>query len=487
MQVGEKTHQQMLPQSAALESVSADNPRIGTKRDTDAKAPGLQHGREGRGRKSSVTPVKGSSGVQRVFVLDKRGNPLMPCHPARARELLNKDRAVVVRHVPFVIRLKDRVGGDVQPVRLGVDPGSKFTGMAVSRDENGDRIVLFGLEVQHRSYVIHKKMGQRAAYRRGRRSRNLRYRSPRFLNRTKPKGWLAPSLWSRVQHVNTWATRLSAWCPITAIDLELVRFDTQKLVNPEISGVEYQHGELFGYEVREYLLEKFGRTCVYCDATNVPLNIDHVIPKSRGGTDRITNLVLACVACNQAKGNRPVEEFAPNRASKIKARAKAPLRDAAAVNSTRFATLKVLQSLGVPVECWSGGRTKWNRRQLGVTKSHVSDAACCGEAENIRLSGELIVKSRGRGSHQRTRPDRFGFPRLRFPASKRVAGFATGDLVEANVPPGIKTSGRHLGRVVVRVSGKFRVGTVDGINKRYVHLLQSSDGWEYLAKGREAT
>ena len=191
----------------------------------------------------------------------------MPCHPARARELLRSGRAVVHRRAPFTIRLKDRDSGTVQPVRLGVDPGSKTTGMALTRQDGGTRAVLALVEVTHRSGEIHKKIQQRAAYRRGRRSRNLRYRQPRFLNRTKPEGWLAPSLRSRVQHVETWARRLQRWCPITAVDLELVRFDTQIMENPEISGTEYQQGTLAGYEARGYLLEKFGHQCVYCDAT----------------------------------------------------------------------------------------------------------------------------------------------------------------------------------------------------------------------------
>jgi 5-methylcytosine-specific restriction endonuclease McrA len=417
-----------------------------------------------------------------VFVLGRRGNPLMPCHPARARELLAKGRAVIHRHTPFTIRLKDRDGGAVQPVRLGVDPGSKTTGMALTRQDGGTRTVLALLEVTHRSAGIRKRMGQRAAYRRGRRSRNLRYRAPRFLNRTKPEGWLAPSLRSRVQHVETWARRLQRWCPITAIDLELVRFDTQVMQNPEISGTEYQQGTLAGYEAREYLLEKWDRKCAYCDAENVPLNIDHIIPRSRQGSNRISNLTLACIPCNQAKDDMPVKLFVtdPVRLAKILRQAKAPLRDAAAVNSTRFATLATLRSLGIPVECWSGGRTKWNRHRTGTPKTHALDAACCGEMDALAraMAGTRRVKATGRGQHQRTQTDAFGFPRLRLPRIKQVHGFATGDLVRARVPRG-KHAGTHTGRVAVRTTGSFRVGSRDGINRKYCAVIQRSDGYSY--------
>lgn len=415
-----------------------------------------------------------------MFVLDKRGNPLMPCHPARARELLREGRAVVARYSPFVIRLKDRDGGDVQPVRLGVDPGSKTTGMAVSREEGGTRHVLFRLEISHRSAEIHRRMQQRAAYRRRRRSANLRYRAPRFSNRARPDGWLAPSLRSRVQHAGTWARRLQRWCPLTAIDLELVRFDTQLMQNAEVSGTGYQQGTLAGYEVREYLLEKFRRRCIYCGARGVPLNIDHVVPRSRGGSNRVSNLVIACVPCNQAKGSRDVREFAPDKTTYVLARTKAPLRDATAVNSTWFAILKALRSLRLPVECSTGGRTKFNRHAHGAPKAHCLDAACIGETAGIRSwqGPVLTVKATGRGTHQRTRTDAHGSPRLRLPRSRRVHGFATGDLVRATIPAG-KHAGTRLGRVAVRTSGKFRVGTRDGIGYRRCVIVQRADGYDH--------
>ena len=425
-----------------------------------------------------------------MFVLDKRGNPLMPCHPARARELLGKGRAVVVRYSPFVIRLKDRDGGDVQPVRLGVDPGSKTTGMAVSRDDNGVRHVMFRLEVGHRSAEIRKRIGRRAAYRRRRRSANLRYRAPRFANRARPGGWLAPSLRSRVQHVETWARRLQRWAPVTAVDLELVRFDMQLMQDAEISGTGYQQGTLQGFEVRQYVLAKHGHRCAYCDAEGVPLNLDHVHPRSRGGSDRVSNLVPACVPCNQAKGSRPVEEFvtSPARLARVLRQVKTPLRDAAAVNSTRFACLTVLRGLGVPVECWSGGRTKFNRHQYAVPKAHCLDAACAGELAGIRSwdGPVLTTTATGRGTHQRTRTDAYGFPRLRLPRSRRVHGFATGDLVRAHVPAG-KHAGRHLGRVAVWTTGSFRVGTRDGISYRRCVIVQRADGYDYATtpEGRE--
>ncbi|MEU3455031.1 RRXRR domain-containing protein [Micromonospora sp. NPDC006766] len=198
-----------------------------------------------------------------VFVVDRHHRPLQPCTPARARKLLASGRAVVHRHTPFVIRLKDRevVDSEVDGVELGIDPGSKFTGIAVFRADNvGDNTVrtgLFAVEVRHRGGQIRDKLTVRAAFRRVRRSRNLRYRAPRFNNRRR-------------------------WAPVTGLHVERVAFDTQLLQNPNIAGVEYQHGTLHGYEVREYLLAKWARKCAYCGVKGVPLNMLVAAATGRG-------------------------------------------------------------------------------------------------------------------------------------------------------------------------------------------------------------
>ena len=183
-----------------------------------------------------------------------------------------------------------------------------------------------------------------------------------------------------MDNVAAWATRLLGLAPCESIAVETVRFDTQKLQNPEIRGVEYQQGELFGYEVKEYLLEKCRsqeRRCTYCGAQNVALEIDHIKPKSRGDTDRVSNLTMACRDCNEKKGNRPLEEFVKSKTKRqlLLDQVKAPLKDAAAVNSIRYAIGNNLKKLGVPVSFWSGGITKCNRCKQSYPKEHWIDAA----------------------------------------------------------------------------------------------------------------
>ncbi|MGP3913240.1 RNA-guided endonuclease IscB [Nonomuraea sp. 10N515B] len=430
-----------------------------------------------------------------MFVLASDGTPLDPCHPARARKLLAAGRAVVARHTPFVIRLKDRTAAEleVEGVEVSLDPGSRHTGISVFRAQEGTRYGLFGIQLDHRGGKIRDRLEARAGYRRCRRSRNLRYRAPRFANRRRPDGWLPPSLRHRVDTAMSWVQRLGRLAPVRAIHVETVQFDTHALAaGRPLEGVEYHHGTLHGYEAREYLLEKWGRSCAYCGASGVPLNIDHIQPRSRGGTDRISNLTVACVPCNQAKNSKPVTEFLtghPAVLERVLAQAKTPLRDAAAVNTTRWALYDALAASGQTVLCGSGGRTKWNRHRTGAPKSHTLDALHVGELHHVASWPDrvLVVSASGRGSYCRTRTDMYGFPRLRLPRAKQIFGFQTGDLVRAIVPKG-KHVGTHIGRVAVRTSGSHTVQTPTGPIKtshKHLRLLQRADGYAYTIKKEE--
>lgn len=520
MTIRQKTDRAVLPQQHALELAPADNLRVRTKRGAGAArrktgAPGGQHGRGETSavRKGGAGVTGASSGVSaggvvpttkqpRVMVLDKNHRPLQPCRPDRARVLLDQGRAVVHRRSPFVIRLKDRTveKSTVDGVQLGVDPGSRTTGITMFTTTNqadtttGDvaevRDGIYLIEVEHRGLQIKKAMHARAQLRRGRRSRNLRYRAPRFDNRTRPKGWLSPSLQHRVDGTGSWVNRLRRWAPVTAVHYEAVRFDTQKLENPEITGVEYQQGTLLGYEVREYVFEKWGRICVYCDAVDVVLNLDHVIARANGGSDRVSNLVPSCVPCNDAKDNLWVQDFLahdPTRLAKITRGLKKPLADAAAVNSTRRALHRALASTGLPVHASSGGRTKYNRVRNHIPKTHALDALCVGEVEKVGTypATTHVATSTGRGTYQRAMPDKYGFPRSHRSQVKVHHGYATGDMVRAVVPSG-KKRGTHTGRVAVRSSGSFLIytpaGNVDGVNHKYLTLIQRGDGYRHTTR-----
>ena len=260
--------------------------------------------------------------------------------------------------------------------------------------------------------------------------------------------------------------------------MELVRFDMQLMENAEISGVEYQQGELVGYEVREYLLEKFDRKCCYCEAGNVPLEIEHIVPRSRGGSNRVSNLCLACRPCNVQKGNQTAAEFGH---PKVHALARISLNDSAAVNTTRWAVWRMFTATGLPVEVGTGGRTKFNRISQDYPKEHWIDAACVGDSgESVELRAEtkpLQIKAIGRGNRRMVNVDAYGFPRGKARSAKRVHGFQTGDMVKAIVPKG-KYAGTHIGKVNIRTSGNFKINGI-GINWRNCRKLWRVDGYSY--------
>ncbi|MBD2254388.1 RNA-guided endonuclease IscB [Nostoc parmelioides] len=425
--------------------------------------------------------------MSKVFVLDTEKRPLDPIHPAQARQLLGNKKAAVFRRFPFTIILKEsRADASVSDLRIKLDPGAKITGIALVNDSTGE--VVFAADLKHRGFAIRDALISRRQLRRSRRNRKTRYRKPRFLNRIRPEGWLAPSLMSRVHNVETWVNRLRKFAPITAISTELVKFDMQLMRNPKIEGKEYQQGTLAGYETREFLLEKWNRQCAYCGIKDIPLQIEHIHPRSKGGSNSITNLTLSCEKCNVKKGTKDIKDFLkkdPTRLQKILVQAKKPLADAAAVNATRYKLLEVLKSTDLPVECGSGGLTKFNRTNQQLQKTHWLDAACVGQSTPILIIKgikPLLITANGHGTRQMCRTDKFGFPNRYVPKLKFIKGFQTGDIVKAVVTNG-KKIGEYIGRVAVRSTGSFNIsaqrGLIQGINYKFCKSIHKKDGYSY--------
>jgi 5-methylcytosine-specific restriction endonuclease McrA len=427
----------------------------------------------------------------KVFVIDSNKQPLDPCSAGKARQLLAKGKAAVYRRYPFTIILHREVEeSEPQPLRFKIDPGAKTSGLALVNDQSGE--VVWAAELQHRGWQIKDALEKRSGLRRGRRSRKTRYRPPRFDNRSKPKGWLPPSLMSRIYNIETWYQRLAQRCLITSVSIETNRFDMQKMEKPEISGVEYQQGELHGYEVREYLLEKFNHTCAYCNKTDVPMEIEHINPRSRGGSNRISNLTLSCRPCNEKKGNQTASEFGH---PEVEAQAKKPLRSAAAVNMTRREIQRRFFGLGLSVEVSTGGRTKYNRSVRNLPKTHWLDAVCVGQStpDELKLNSvrPLLIKAMGRGRRQVCDTDEHGFRRKKkngeFNAPrliKRTRGFQTGDIVRAEWPKG-KYAGNYVTRITnVRKTGKFGIKPAGyskpfNVDYKYCQIVHHSDGYDY--------
>lgn len=419
-----------------------------------------------------------------VFVLDTQKRPLNPIRPGLARKLLSNGKAAVFKRYPFTLILKVEVTALQKGIILKVDPGSKTTGIALVQGED----VIFGAELTHRGQTIKASLESRRSLLRSKRNRHTRYRKARFMNKVRSKSWLAPSLQHRVETTLTWVNRLIKVAPIASISQELVRFDLQQLENPEISGLEYQQGILCGYEIREYLLNKWDRKCAYCGVTDTPLQVEHIHPKAKGGSSRISNLCLACEKCNVRKGTQNIEQFLakkPQVLTQILSQAKCPLKDAAAVNSTRWALFNRLRATNLPVFTGSGGLTKFNRTRLSLAKTHWLDAACVGKVAslNVLTNKPLLIKATGHGTRQMCRTDKFGFPSRYVPRFKFVKGFQTGDIVKAVVSAG-KKIGTYVGRVAVRSSGSFNISAselVSGISHKYCLVIHRKDGYSYAA------
>jgi len=441
-----------------------------------------------------------------VFVLDKQKNPLMPCSEKRARLLLSRKKAVVHLMYPFTIRLKERVGGCLQSVHLKLDPGAKTTGVAVLVELQETFKVAMFAHLEHNGFAISEKLTQRRAFRRRRRNQ-LWYRQARFDNRTKPKGWLAPSIQHRVDSTLSWVKKISNLCPVSDIGFERVKFDIQKMQNPEISGFDYQQGTLFGLELKEYLLYKHNHQCAYCSGISKDpiLEVEHVQPRSKGGSNSVKNLVIACRACNEAKGALLLTQWKNklSRSALAITRIKGidrvlsgkwrGFRDTAAVNATRNALLADILTFSIEIKnkeqisvyTGTGAMTKLNRKLQGLPKDHAIDAAVVGENPKHLQNWQvpvLSIKSTGRGAYKRTRLDKFGFPRGYLMRQKSVQGFQTGDMVKALVLKG-KKQGEYLGRIAVRASGSFNIqskdGLIQGISHKCCTLLQRNNGYGF--------
>ena len=395
-----------------------------------------------------------------VYVLNMRGQPLMPTTPQKARILLKQKKAKVAQRSPFTIQLKYATGETTQQITLGIDAGySKIGFSAITKKQE-----LIAGEVTIRKNVS-KKVTERRMYRRTRRNK-LWYRKLRFLNRThaKKKGWLAPSIRHKLNTHIRLIEKIKQILPISKTVIEIATFDTQKMQNPEIKGVEYQQGELHGYEVREYLLEKWGRKCAYCGKSGIPLEIEHIIPKIRGGSNRVSNLTLSCQRCNLKKGNRTAKEFGY---SKIEKQAKKSLQSATFMNTVRK---KIVENL----HCQNtfGFITKYCRIQLDLPKSHINDAFVIAGGNNQQRVKPFDVKQ-VRRNNRSIQTNRKGFkPSIRRQRYK----YQPNDLVRYNNGPYRVKGVFNFGQWIRLVNS---IGKIVNSNIKNIKLIKYGKGLQF--------
>jgi 5-methylcytosine-specific restriction endonuclease McrA len=304
----------------------------------------------------------------------------MPTTPQKARKLIKNEKVKVIQRTPFVIQLKYATGETTEPITLGLDSGYQFVGFSAVTEKKELISGELGLRKD-----ISKKLTQRSQYRRTKRTK-LWYRKPRFNNRvsTKKKGWFAPSIKHKLDSHKRLIEKIKQILPITRVIIEVATFDAHKMKKPEVTGVEYRQGELQGYEVREYLLEKWKRKCAYCEKTGLKLEIEHIIPKSRGGSNRVDNLTISCRKCNVKKGNKTAEEFGH---PKVQKQAKQFLKATPFMNVVRT---HLVTDLGCDITY--GYITKHDRIKLGLEKTHNNDAFVIAGGRKQKRSKVLQVK-----------------------------------------------------------------------------------------------
>ena len=444
-----------------------------------------------------------------VPVLDHDGNPLMPTRPSRARRLMRQGRARKrwMKGI-FCVQMTDmRIndeGVEVDGVELNIDPGTGATGMAVVSETYSGRRAHVLIELRHRGRRIRNRMDRRRSFRRNRRGR-LRNRQPRFDNRIRPEGWLAPSLVTRLANTETWIRRLCALFPITLVRVETARFDTQLMTDPEITDREYQQGELAGWQLHSYVFHRDGVKCAYCGNTRAGrYELDHIVPRSRGGSNRVSNLVVSCHDCNVRKGNLSVEKFLagrPARLTAIRAIRRASLSGASQMNIIVPELLRRLQAMGLSTAKYDAYTTSWTRRRLNVPKTHVNDALCIGAPYELRMQPvtKTVVRSVGHGDRQMLRPsDRHGNPRgkgyrdycaltrqrqgyMSCPGHrarrKQLRGIASGDLVRLShrrhgLIQGYAVLDKKMDRVAIQDAGRQVIVKAQG-----AMLLSRNNGY----------
>lgn len=299
-----------------------------------------------------------------MYVQDIDGKPMMPTtRHGKVRRLLKANKATVVNLCPFTIQLTYKSTDHKQPVTLGIDAGAKHIGFSATTEKEE----LFACETILRTDIV-DLLSTRSQNRRTRRSR-LRYRKPKFNNRvfSKKKGWVAPSVKQRIDsHLNE-VNEIHKILPITKIVIEAAQFDTHKMKNPNISGIDYQNGEQLGFwNVREYVLFRDGHKCSYCKgkSKDLILNIHHIESRKTGG-DSPSNLITLCETCHKEyhKGNID-----------LKVRRGKSLCGAAIMGIMKWRLYDELKSRYSNVSMTFGYITKYNRIKYGIEKSHTSDA-----------------------------------------------------------------------------------------------------------------
>ena len=440
----------------------------------------------------------------RVFVIGADGRPLAPCTIQRARQLIKASRVKRRDYNPFTIHLKDRVRDDndttVHQTEVRVAPGPRGAGIAVVLKLDHEDRVLYQEDIQHRT-DISRRLIERKGHRRRRRGQKW-YRAPRFNNRRRPPGWLPPTIESIVSNQIHRAGRLAERSGAPAAVVQTGKFDTHKMLNPEVKGKRYQEGPLHRTHLRAYVAARENHACIYCGKRDwkdsARFNLDHVVPRSAGGPTNGRNVVWSCQECNKRKAARPVEEFLkrkPKRLAKVLGPKRTPLAAAGQYAAVCQELVRRLTRTGLDVTETTGADTAHARKENGIPRSKANNAACCGSTSPVtQLRHPLKLKAVGHGRRKQIKGLPTG-PYLHWrhlpPAERRatpcprharhpnlVHGIRTGDTVRILTSAGWRKGQARVkagrGRVHVQVGQK----TLSTSNATRIRKIAPTTGYE---------
>lgn len=318
-----------------------------------------------------------------VFTINKHGEKLMPCKPSKARKLLRDRKAKIITHNPFTIQLLHGSSGYTQPINLGIDLGAKHIGLAITSKNN----VLAKGEIELRQDVK-SLLETRKIYKRSRRNRKTRYRPTRFLNRvsSKKKGWLPPSILSRIDNTFMWIDKFTNLLPNPKVSIEVGKFDVAKMINPKIEGVDYQKGQTYGYHsIRYFVFARDSYTCQVCKKKDKILQTHHIKYVSKGGSNRADNLITVCTDCHTSKNHKEggvlYEWMIKNK--KVKS-----YKEATFMNTIRQRIFSKYPNAIITY----GSVTTPKRKELGLEKTHYNDAIAISGIESILHNVDTIFK-----------------------------------------------------------------------------------------------
>ena len=310
----------------------------------------------------------------------------------------------------------------VQDIVLGVDTGSKYVGVACV----GNDKVLYQSQTELRN-DIKKKMDRRRVFRKNRRSRKIRYRKRRFLNRrnSSKKDRLPPSVKHKVQaHIDE-IEFCKKILPVSDenIILEVSQFDTALMKNPSLISKKvkhwgYQQGFNYGYSSRrKAVLHRDNYTCQCCGKKNCRLEVHHIVFRSNGGTNDEENLITLCKDCHKGvhKGTIILDKL--------------PKKNKGLKHTTHMSIIRsrLLKKYPDVIETF-GFVTCENRNHLKLEKDHYIDA-CVIASGGVKFKElDMIFYKRrvSKGDYKLTRGDR-GEQKL--PTGK-ICGFRKFDKVK---------------------------------------------------------